>query len=87
LRGGIPNQIVLTVWPPNLFGSPKIFGLVMLLVLLKDWWEPHKRCLGAACDFQKSGFNLLVVQHLKWLWRRVSNVDCCSQFGGGEIGF
>jgi len=59
----------------------------MLLVLLKDWWELHKRCLGTACDFQKSGFNLLVVQHLKWLWRRVSNVDCCSQFGGGEIGF
>jgi len=43
-------------------------------------------CLEAACDFQKSGFNLLVVQHLKWLWRLVSNVDCCSQFNSGEIG-
>jgi len=20
-------------------------------------------------------------------WRRVSNIDCCRQFGGGEIGF
>jgi len=40
---------MLTVWTP-------IFGLTTLLVLLKDCWEPHKRCLGAACDFQKSGF-------------------------------
>jgi len=49
-------------------------------------WELRKRCLGVAWDFRKSGFNLLVVQHLKWLFHRFSNVDCCSQFGSGEIG-
>jgi len=51
--------------------SPAIFGLVTLLALLKDCQEPHKRCLRATWDFQKSGFNLLVVQHLKWLRHRV----------------
>jgi len=87
LRGGIPKKIVLTVWPPKLFASRQIFGLATLLVLLKDCWEPHKTCLGAARDFQKSGFNLLAVQHLKWLWHHVTNIDCCGQFGCGKIGF
>jgi len=64
LRGGIPNKIVLTVSPTN-FLDPQIFGLAMLLVLLKDYEKPHKRCLGATCDFQKCCFNLLVVQNLK----------------------
>ena len=66
----------------------------ILEVLLKYWWEPHKRFLGAACSSQNSGWKpqiqtvwyLLVVQHLKWLWRRVSNVDCCSQFDRGKTG-
>jgi len=41
-----------------------------------------ERLLRAACNFQKSGFsNLLVVQHLKWLWRHISNLYCCGQFG------
>ena len=28
-----------------------------------------------------------MVQHFKLLWRHVSNIHCCSQFDGGEIGF
>ena len=74
-----PKQNCVNSLAPN-------FWLVTLLVLLKGCWELHRRCLGAACNFQKSGFNLLVVQHLKWLWRLAWNVDCCGQFGGGEIG-
>jgi len=35
------------------FCSSKIFGLITLLVLLKDSESPTKRYLGAACDFQK----------------------------------
>jgi len=77
-----PKQNSVNSFPPTkTFLVPPIFGLATLLVLLKDCWEPHKRCLGAACHFQKNSSNLLPVQHLKWLRRRVSNVDCCGQFG------
>jgi len=71
-----------TAWPPKLFALPN-FWLATLLVLFKDCWEPHKRCLGAACNFQKSDFNLQVVQHLKWLWRRIWNVE--SVFNPSEL--
>jgi len=50
----VPNKIVLFTQnqslAPHFFGSPQIFGLAMLLVSLKDCWEPHQRCLGATCD-------------------------------------
>jgi len=26
LKGGIPNKILSTVWPPNFFASPKFLG-------------------------------------------------------------
>jgi len=51
-----PKQNSVNSLALQFFGPSQIFGLVTLLVLLKDYWEPHKRCLGAACDFQKSGF-------------------------------
>jgi len=78
MRGNIPNKIVLTVWPPN-FWAGYATGFIERLL------RTAQNVLGRRMRLPKM-WNLLVVQHLKWLWRHVWNVYCCGQFGGGEIG-
>jgi len=46
-----PKQIAFNNLAPNFFGPQQTFGLVTLLVLLKDCWEPRKKCLGVTCVF------------------------------------
>jgi len=51
LVGGISNKRVSTFWPPN-FWAGDATGFIEKLLRVAQ------RCLGAACNFQKSGFKL-----------------------------
>ena len=82
-----PKQIVLTVWPSNFLVPPKYLGWLRYWFYWKTTESRTKGAWELHATFRKVVFDLLVVQHLKWVWRRVSIVDCYGQFGGGEIVF
>jgi len=50
--------------PPNLLVPPN-FWTGYATGFIERLLRVAQRYLGAACDFQKNGFNLLVVEHLK----------------------